>query len=108
MSQARRFERLPKKRLRKKELPHMETNEQAQRERYQEVERTLVKLVEEIEEIEDGDLKELEQKIYKGVLEVGRQLFQCRINKGGEKAARSRWEKVGMRNIWWITERNRF
>ena len=64
----------------------METNEQAQRERYQEVERTLVKLVEEIEEIEDGDLKELEQKIYKGVLEVGRQLFQCRINKGGEKA----------------------
>ena len=36
----------------------METNEQAQRERYQEVERTVVKLVEEIEEIEDGDLKE--------------------------------------------------
>ncbi len=36
----------------------METNEQAQRERYQEVERTLVKLVEEIEGIEDGDVKE--------------------------------------------------
>jgi hypothetical protein len=64
----------------------METNEQAQRERYQEVERTLVKLVEEIEEIEDGDVKELEQKIYKGVLELGRKLFQCRINTGGEKA----------------------
>ncbi len=57
----------------------METNEQAQRERYQEVERTLVKLVEEIEGIEDGDVKELEQKIYKGVLELGRKLFQCRI-----------------------------
>jgi flagellar biosynthesis/type III secretory pathway protein FliH len=64
----------------------METNEQAQRERYREVERALAKLVEEIEEVEDGDLKELEQKIYKGALEIGRKLFQCRINKGGEKA----------------------
>ena len=65
----------------------METNEQAQRERYREVERILVKLVEEIEGIEDGDLKELEQTIYKGVLELGRNLFQCRINQSGEKAA---------------------
>jgi len=64
----------------------METNEQAQRECYQEVERTLVKLVEEVEGIEDGNLKELEQKIYKGVLELGRKLFQCRINQSGEKA----------------------
>ena len=64
----------------------METNEQAQRERYQEVERTLVKLLEAIEEIEDGEVKELEQTIYKGVLEIGRKLFQARINKGGEKA----------------------
>jgi len=55
---ARRFDRLPKKRLRKEELLHMETNEQAQRERYQQVERIFVKLVEEIEGIEDGDLKE--------------------------------------------------
>src|SRR5260370_14921766 len=64
----------------------METNEQAQRQRYQEVERTLVKLVEEVEGIEDGNLKELEQKIYKGILELGRKLFQCRINQCGEKA----------------------
>ena len=64
----------------------METNEQAQRERYQEVERTLVRLVEEVEGIEDGNLRELEQKIYKGVLELGRNLFQCRINQSGEKA----------------------
>jgi len=64
----------------------METNEQAQRERYQEVERTLVRLVEEVEGIEDGNLRELEQKIYKGVLELGRKLFQCRINQSGEKA----------------------
>ena len=39
MSKARRFKRLPKKRLRKEELLQMETNEQAQRERYREVER---------------------------------------------------------------------
>src|SRR5947207_4105240 len=64
----------------------METNKPDQRERYQEVERTLVKLVEEVEGIEDGNLKELEQKIYKGVLELGRKLFQCRINQRGEKA----------------------
>ncbi len=58
MRKARRFDRLPKKRLRKEELLHMETHEQAQRERYQEVEKTLVKLVEELEGIEDGDVKE--------------------------------------------------
>ncbi len=54
----------------------METNELGQKERYQEVERTLVRLVEEVEGIEDGNLRELEQKIYKGVLELGRTLFQ--------------------------------
>ncbi len=64
----------------------METNEQAERERYQEVERTLVRLIEEVEGIEDGNLRELEQKIYKGVLELGRNLFQCRINQSGEEA----------------------
>ena len=74
----------------------METNEQAQRERYQEVERTLVRLVEEVEGIEDGNLREFEQKIYKGVLELGRNLFQCRINQSGEKAPGGiRWESVG-------------
>ncbi len=89
MSKARRFERLPKKRLRSEELPQMETNEQAQRERYREVEKALLKLVEEIEEVEDGELKELEQKIYKGVLEIGRKVFHCS-------------------NIWLVTEANRF
>src|SRR5207245_4796330 len=73
----------------------METNEQAQRQRYQEVERTLVKLVEEVEGIEDGNLKELEQKIYKGVLELGRKLFQCRMNQCGEKAPRNQVGECG-------------
>jgi hypothetical protein len=64
----------------------METNELGQKERYQEVEKALVKLVEDVEGIEDGNLRELEQKIYKGVLELGRTLFQCRINHRGKKA----------------------
>jgi hypothetical protein len=95
MSKASWFDRLPKKRLRKEELLYMETNEQAQRERYQEVERTLVKLVEELEGIEDGDLKELEHTIYTGVLELGRQLFQCRINQSGQKAPGTRLGECG-------------
>ena len=73
----------------------METNAPTQRERYQEVEKTLVKLVEEIEEIEDGHLKELEQKISKGVLDLGRKLFPCRINQSGEKAAGKRVAECG-------------
>jgi hypothetical protein len=64
----------------------METNEQAQRERYREVEQAFMKVVEEIEEVEEGELKELEQKISKGVLERGRKVFHCRLNRGGEKA----------------------
>jgi Uncharacterised protein family (UPF0236) len=68
----------------------METNEPTQRERYREVEKTLVRLVEAIEDIEEGNLKELEQKIYQGVLDLGRKLFQCRINRSGEKAAGKR------------------
>jgi hypothetical protein len=64
----------------------METNEQTQREHYQEVERAVVKLIEEVESIEEGNLRELEQKIYKGVLELGRKLFQCRVNQSGQKA----------------------
>jgi hypothetical protein len=85
----------PKKRMRREELPQMETNEHAQRERYREVESTVVKLVEEIEGIEDGDLKEVEQTIYKGVLELGRQLFQCRLNQSGEKAPGKRVGECG-------------
>jgi hypothetical protein len=63
----------------------METNEQVQREHYQEAERILVKVIEEVEGMKDGNLKEIEQKIYKGVLELGRTLLQCRINHCQEK-----------------------
>jgi len=62
----------------------MATSEPAKRERYQEAEKALLKLVEEIEEIEEGDLKGLEQKIYQGALELGRKLMQGRLNQGKE------------------------
>ncbi len=63
----------------------METSEPAKREHYQEVEKALLKLVEEIEEIEEGDLKGLEQKIYQGIFELGRQLMQGRLKQGKEE-----------------------
>ena len=62
----------------------METNESTKRDRYQEAEKELMKLVEEIEEIEEGDLKGLEQKIYQGAFELGRKLLQGRLNTGKE------------------------
>ncbi len=66
----------------------METSEPAKRERYQEVVKALMKLVEEIEEIEEGDLKGLEQKIYQGAFELGRKLMQGRLDQGkGEEKA---------------------
>ena len=73
----------------------METKEPTQRERYQEVEKTLVQLVEAIETIEDGNLKELEQKIYQGVLELGRKLLQCRLNHSGQRAVGQRVGECG-------------
>jgi len=63
----------------------METSEPAKRERYQEVVKALMQLVEEIEEIEEGDLKGLEQKIYQGAFELGRKLMQGRLNQGKEE-----------------------
>jgi hypothetical protein len=62
----------------------METSEPAKRERYQEVVKALMKLVEEIEEIEEGALKGLEQKIYQGAFELGRKWMQGRLNQGKE------------------------
>ena len=41
----------------------METNETAKREQYQEAEQELMKLIEEVEGIEEGDLKGVEEKI---------------------------------------------
>jgi hypothetical protein len=59
----------------------METNERAKREHYQAVEEELIRAIEEIEGMEDGDLKALEEKIYKIVFKIGRKLMEGRMNR---------------------------
>jgi hypothetical protein len=62
----------------------METNERAKREQYQAAEQELLKLIEGVEEIEEGDMKGLEEKIYEGIFKIGRRLMEGVLNKGKE------------------------
>ena len=50
----------------------METNETAKGAQYQEAEQELMKLIEAVEGIEEGDLKGLEETIYQGIFKIGR------------------------------------
>jgi hypothetical protein len=49
----------------------METNESNQREQYQAAGQELFTLIEELEGIEEGKLKEVEEKIYQGIFKIG-------------------------------------
>jgi hypothetical protein len=60
----------------------METNETAKGAQYQEAEQELVKLIEEVEGLEEGDLKGLEEKISQGIFRIGRKLRECGMRKG--------------------------
>jgi hypothetical protein len=60
----------------------METNELVKG--YQAAEQELLKLIEAVEGIEEGNLKELEETIYHGIFQVGRKLMEGRMNKGKE------------------------
>ena len=62
----------------------METKETAKGEQYQEAEQELMKLIEEMEGIEEGDLKGLEEKIYQGIFKIGRKLMEWGMKKGRE------------------------
>lgn len=62
----------------------METNESAKRAQYQEAEQELLKLLKEVDGLEEGDLKGLEQKIYQGIFKIGRKIMECRMRKGQE------------------------
>src|SRR6266516_3568255 len=42
----------------------------------------MLKLIEEVEGIEEGDLKGLEQKIYEGIFKIGRKVMECGMKKG--------------------------
>jgi hypothetical protein len=60
----------------------METNEPVKREPYHEAEQELIKLIEEVEGLEEGDLKGLEQKIYQGIFKIGRRVMEGGMKKG--------------------------
>jgi hypothetical protein len=63
----------------REDLPPMETNEIAIQ--YQAAEKELLKLIEAVEGIEEGDLKALEETIYQGMFQIGRKLMGGRMNK---------------------------
>ncbi len=58
----------------------METNETATQ--YQAAEKEVLKLIEAVEGIEEGDLKALEETTYQGIFQIGRKLMEGRMNKG--------------------------
>ncbi len=60
----------------------METNETATGAQYQAAEQELLKLIEEIEGLAEGDLKGLEEPIYQGIFKIGRRLMECRMKQG--------------------------
>lgn len=62
----------------------METNETAKGAQYQEAEQELMKLREEVEGLEEGDLKGLEEKIYQGIFKIGRRVMEGGMRKGQE------------------------
>jgi hypothetical protein len=57
----------------------METNETVIQ--YQAAEKELMKLIEAVEGIEEGNLKELEETIYQGIFKIGRKLMECAMKK---------------------------
>ena len=64
----------------------METNERAEQEHYRAAENELLKLIEAVEEIEKGDIKKVEDKIYEGIFKIGGRLMEGVLNKGEEPA----------------------
>src|SRR5437660_4532831 len=62
----------------------METNETAKGVQYQAAEQELLKLLKEVDGLEEGDLKGLEEKIYQGIFNIGRKVMEGRMRKGQE------------------------
>jgi hypothetical protein len=60
----------------------METNETAKGAQYQAAEQELLKLLQEVDGLEEGDLKGLEQTIYQGIFNIGRKVMEGRMRKG--------------------------
>ncbi len=62
----------------------METNETAKGAQYHEAEQELLKVLQEVDGLEEGDLKGLEQTIYQGIFNIGRKIMEGRLRKGQE------------------------
>ena len=62
----------------------METNEIAKGAQYREAEQELLKLLKEVDGLEEGDLKGLEQTIYQGIFDIGRKIMEGRMRKRQE------------------------
>jgi hypothetical protein len=71
----------------------METNELVKR--YQAAEQEWLRLLEAVEGIEEGNLKEVEETIYRGMFQIGRKLMEERMNKGEEPVPTRREGKCG-------------
>lgn len=65
----------------------METNETAIQ--YQAAEQELLKLIGAVEEVEEGDLKAVEETIYQGIFQIGRKLMEGRMNTEKKSGASS-------------------
>jgi hypothetical protein len=65
----------------------METNETAIQ--YQAAEQELLKLIEAVEGVEEGDLKAVEETIYQGIFQIGRKLMEGRMTTGKKSGASS-------------------
>lgn len=73
----------------------METNETRKREQYQAAEQELIKLIEGVERIEEGNLKDLEDKILEGVLKIGKRIMESRMGKVEEPIEMRKEGKCG-------------
>lgn len=62
----------------------METNETAKGAQYREAEQELLNLIKEVDGLEEGDFKGLEQKIYQGIFTIGRKIMEGRMRKEQE------------------------
>jgi hypothetical protein len=76
-----------KETLLKKRGPSMEVNQTAKE--YQAAEKELLKLIEAVEGIEEGDLKAVEETIYQGIFQIGRKLMEGRLNTEKKSGAGS-------------------
>jgi len=71
----------------------METNETAIQ--YQAAEQELLKLIEAVEGVEEGDLKAVEETIYQGIFQIGRKLMEGRMNTEKKKRSQLQLEEKG-------------